>query len=195
MNRTWILVIGIILVVTACSSGEGGSDPTDPPSVPAGEASEPAGGDDATPAPDDGDDDPLATFRDEEASARVMIGDQTFEFAGLYCVTLGGALGAASVGTDPTVNIDIPPADWETSTDDWDPPSIRLSSDEPYFDFQAGPEAVEFYEGIEPGMSQVDSFETDGYRVTGTATFVDVAIFGEAPQPVTGSFEVTCPRP
>jgi len=50
--------------------------------------------------------------------------------------------------------------------------------------------------GIESGMSQVDSFESDGHHASGTATFIDLqaAMMGESPPPMETTFEVTCPE-
>jgi hypothetical protein len=138
-------------------------------------------------------DDPLG-FGEEANTAVVVIGDQRYEFADLYCVTIGGALGAASVGGDPQVDIDVPPEDWETSDEDWDAPSVRISGDDPYLDLRAGGEVVEMDARMEDGQSQVDGFTTDGHRASGTATFIDYQAFttDQSPDPISGTFEVTC---
>lgn len=106
-------------------------------------------------------------------------------------------MGVSSVGGDPQVNIDLPPLDWETSGEDWDPPSIRVSGDEPYFDMQARGETMVADARVQPGSSQVDSFESDGYRASGEATFIDATavMVSQDPEPVTGTFEVRCVRP
>jgi hypothetical protein len=124
-----------------------------------------------------------------------VIGDQRYEFTDLYCVTIGGAMGASSVGGDPSVRIDVPPEDWETSAQEWDDPSVSLSSDEPYVQWIAGGDIVTQLPKYQPGSSQVDGFRSDGYHATGTATFVDVANPTAELTPVTGTFDVTCPRP
>jgi hypothetical protein len=197
MRRALIITIALMLVMAACASGDAGREATQAPG-PA--ESEPAGGGgggdtDPTESPTGDADDPLSGFRDDEASAVVTIDGDRYEFDGLYCVTMGGALGAASVGADPSVNISLPPMDWESSPEDWDPPSVRVQSDEPYADFQAGGDTIEFDTRLEAGMSQVDSFDSDGYRASGTATFVNLAIFDQPLEPVSGTFEVSCPRP
>jgi hypothetical protein len=133
-------------------------------------------------------------FGDVENTAIVIIGGERYEFTDLYCVTMGGALGAVSVGGDPKVDIDIPPRDWETSGEDWGPPTIRVSGNEPYFDFRAGDEMFESDDRVGEGMSKVDSFTTDGVRATGTATFIDTnaVMLNQEPDPIEGTFEVTC---
>lgn len=165
---------------------DSGSEPADVGAPPAASAT----------APDASSDDPLG-FGDEENVAVVTIGDDRYEFTDLYCVSMGGAMGATSVGGDPQVNIDLPPLDWETSDEGWDAPSIRVSGDDPYFDMQAGGETMAADERVEPGSTQVDSFVSDGYHASGEATFIDATavMVSEDPQPVTGTFEVTCARP
>jgi hypothetical protein len=186
MRSTMAIALGALLAVSACSSGDGAAQSTPAPG--GGSGSEP------TQAPSASTDDPLGGFRDEDASVLVVIGEQRFEFTNLHCVTMGGALGAASLGGDPQVDISLPPSDWETSAEDWDAPTVRVEGDEPYFDFRAGGDVVEADSRYD-GLSQVDTFTSDGYRASGTATFVDTALFGEAPTPITGTFEVNCPRP
>lgn len=61
----------------------------------------------------------------------------------------------------------------------------------------ADPENLDF--GIQPGQSQVDSWQVDGRAATGTATFIEQnAVFAAAggsadfPEPVQGTFTVLC---
>jgi hypothetical protein len=197
MRRAVIIAIGLMLAVTACAAGDVGGEATDPPEPAGTGQSEPAGGGgdaDPTEAPTGDSDDPLSGFRDDEASAVVIIGDERYEFDGLRCVTMGGALGAASMGGDPSVNISLPPTDWESSGDDWDPPSVRVDGDDPYFHFEAGGDVVL----MSPDLAEtymVTSFTSDGYRASGTAAFVDMTQLADPPPPINGTFEVSCPRP
>jgi hypothetical protein len=197
MRRVTIIAIGLMLVMAACASGGAGGEATDPPGPAGPGSSGPAGGDgtDPTAAPTADSDDPLSGFRDEDATAVVVIGDERYEFEGLYCVTMFGALSAASVGdVDPKVNIQIPPDGWETSGDEWDPPSVHVASDEPYFRMEANAGLVDELSPIYAG-SQVDSFTTDGYRASGTGLFLDSYDFTPDQELVAGRFEVSCPRP
>ena len=198
MTRTRISAIAAALVLSACGSSDGGTDPSEPgtASSSATTASEPAAEPDPTTAP------PAASaapddlgFGDEAATAVVVIGDERFEFTNLYCVTMGGALGAMTIAADPSVDINLPPDGWETSGEDWDPPRVSVTGDEPYLAWHAGGETVELMSNIGPGVSQVDSYETDGFRATGTATFVSLAEHSDSPEGIAGTFEVTCPRP
>ncbi len=198
MHRSVIIAMGAMLVVTGCSSGAGVTEAPAAPAAPGATAdASPAatGGGDATGEPSVNPDDPLG-FGEEEATAVVIIDGQRYEFANLYCVNIGGAMSAASVGGDPKVDFGIPPEDWETSTtQDWDPPSIRLQVDEPRTDYRAGGDVLDLLPDFQPGMSQVDSFTTDGYRASGSATFVEISDFGADLVPISGTFEVSCPRP
>lgn len=75
-------------------------------------------------------------------------------------------------------------------------PHLSVDDEENGFDWMANPESG--LELVEPGMSQIDSFQVSGNTVTGTATFIDRnAVFAamggaEMPDPVSGTFQVTC---
>jgi hypothetical protein len=156
-------------------------------------------------------------FTDSEgAFAIVTIGDTRYEFelsgsldAGTttrigVCFAAFGAIGGsgyAGDGSDVTVNIDIPPEDYETSGDDgWDPPSVRVSDDENGFDWRAGGDVIEGgFAGLDPDDFRVQSFSNEGRRASGSATFVDLnaattaQINGEdPPEAVPGTFEISC---
>jgi hypothetical protein len=186
-SRYVVLIGALAIVLSACTSasdgvGASGGAPTDaaPVATPAGGAPT-----DAAPAGSG----LLDSFKDEGSSAVVTIDGQRYEWTDLYCVTLGGAMGVASIDDDPSVNIDIPPEGWETSGEGWEPPSVTVRGDEPYFNYVAGDETIT---GGNPGV-KVDSVTTDGFRATGSATFLDL----DSPdaQTLTGTFEVTCPKP
>lgn len=195
--RSLALRLAITLVATAMLAACGGGQ-VDPTSAGDGNVTASTDGSPATSEADSeaDSDDPLG-FGEEENVAVVTIGDDRYEFSDLYCVSMGGAMGVSSVGGDPQVNIDLPPLDWETSGEDWDPPSIRVSGDEPYFDMQARGETMVADARVQPGSSQVDSFESDGYRASGEATFIDATavMVSQDPEPVTGTFEVRCAHP
>lgn len=194
------LVVSLTVLVTAlagCSAADGGGHTPPPASsqapansqAPAATSAAPA--EQPTGAPDNN---PLSGFGKDSNTAVVVIGDQRYEFADLYCVTLAGALGAESLGGDPKVDISLPPEGWETSGEDWDPPSVRIQGDEPYMDLVAGNPADN---RVTEEQSRVDSFSSDGHHATGTAIFFDQAGYLGADQPppsVSGTFEVTCPN-
>jgi hypothetical protein len=220
-NRTrpwWVAplaVLGMALVLAGCGGGDDGASvastdtsPSDAPTddAEAEPAAEESSGDDTTedaaePAP--------------EASSGgqmlvVTIGDTTYE-ADLstdftVCISMGGAVGAAGPipGIDGgSINVDIPPEDYETSTDQgWEPPSVRVDLGEDEngvpVSWRASPEVAEFWPEF-AGTSQVDSFTVDGASASGTATFIDdfgIQLFlagqGDEPQPVQGTFAVSC---
>jgi len=99
----------------------------------------------------------------EPNSAVVTIGAERFELSGLRCVTLGGFVGVQWIEGPryPQINIEVPPPDWETSGEDWDPPSVQVISSEEVT-WRADPDATSL-PNIEPGLSQVDSFTSDGF--------------------------------
>lgn len=193
MRLKFVVLMGLLLV--GCSGAPpgpgGGGQPPAAPATPAAPET-PAGGEPANP------DDPSGVGRDAK-TAVVTIGGERYEFADLFCVTIGGAIGAQSVGGDPRVDIDLPPMDWETSGEDWDPPSVRVIV-EGVGTWIANPVHTAL-SGIEPGLSQVDSYSSDRFHATGTATFMDangwqaaqMGLQDEPPDPVAGTFEVTCP--
>jgi len=131
-----------------------------------------------------------------ENRAVVTVGDEVYEFDLTdLCLAMFGNLagsGPSVDGRDITINIEVPPEDWETSDEDWSPPSIRIDDGENDLDWRAGDEIVTGM--VEPGMSQVDSFTNDGTRASGTATFIELyaVMTGDDPDPVQGTFEFAC---
>jgi hypothetical protein len=186
-----VVVLGLVMVgcssLPAAPGQPTASQPTaDQPTENVPSATPPAGAAPTTAAPVDG-----LGFGKAGNSAVVKIGDQTYEFENLYCVTLAGAIGAQSVSGDPHVNIDLPPMNWQTSGEGWEPPAVSVDGDDPYFDLTAGA-AVSDSRLV--GKSQVDSFDSDGKHATGTATFIDITAFmlDQSTPTVSGTFEVTC---
>ncbi len=131
----------------------------------------------------------------EDRRAVVTIGEDRYEFElTTLCLALFGNLAASgrSVdGRDIVLNIEVPPEGWETSDEEWDPPSIRIDDGENDIDWRAGDDIVR--EMLDPGVSEVTSYSIDGKRASGTATFVDLyaAIRGEI-EPVEGTFDFNC---
>ncbi len=181
------------LLAAALAFACGGDD--DNPASPGGSdsggnganATQPAGG--ATPASGGG-----GGVADN--TAVVEVDGQRYEFTLLSCVQLGGALGAvgrASGGGDIAVNIDLPPPGWESNPDDWEPPYVRVRDDTKNVDWRAGGEVIGGFEAVGEGQSQVDSYQVDGKRASGTVTFVDLLkVMQGAVEPVQGTFEVAC---
>ncbi|WP_436793671.1 hypothetical protein [Actinospongicola halichondriae] len=108
----------------------------------------------------------------------------------LVCVTLGGGLSAQFIDRDTGIDIDVdlPPEDWETDTDeDWDPPSVRVDVvDESQFESGRTDVIVGMPE------TSVASYSIDGNHATGEGDFVDVFSLPAEAVTVTGSFDVTC---
>ncbi len=183
---------GIVLAVLALASC-GGSGSADEPAQPGGAAEPevttqvPAA---TVDSPASGDFTSVEGFKDADASAVVTIDGVRYEFADLYCVTMAGALGAASIDGDPQVQIDLPPTGWESSGEDWSPPAVSVQNVAADLYYTADAFFADM--GLAPvGQSQVDDFTSDGFSGSGSATFHE----SPAGRTVTGTFEVTCPRP
>ena len=189
------LFILVVTVVVACGGGDdeadgGGGDSAAAPQ-------QPRGGDDAGSRADDGDDDNKVDFGD--GLVVVTIGGDRFEFDMTdgfnVCRDVFGGIQFAGAGTDgrPTkVTGWIPPANWKDFDDGrYDPPGIELDNDEGNSQWIANAKDAEF-RGLPAGSSQVDSFEIDGLRASGTATFIDSFALGDSKPVVEGTFEIAC---
>jgi hypothetical protein len=132
----------------------------------------------------------------EPGTAVVTIGEDRYEFdLSVQCLALFGNLagfGRSVDGRDITINIETPPEDWETSDEEWEPPSIRVDDGENDIDWRAGDEIIR--EMVDEGVSEVTSFTNKDKRASGTATFVDLyAVMRGEIEPVEGTFEFACP--
>lgn len=123
--------------------------------------------------------------------ASVTIDGQTYTATEQrVCVRLGGGLSAQFLDSDADISIDIdlPPEDWETdTTEDWDPPAVRVDvGDEAQL--QSG------RSDIVVGMPEtaVTSYSIDGVHASGDGDFVDVFQAPADAVVVVGSFDVTC---
>jgi len=209
-RRLWpaprLMTAGIALLLVACGGGAASAEADG--DDPGGAASS-----DETPASmggfsfDPGDarrsidpDDPSG-LADEGSLVVITLDGERHEFENVICTTLFGFVGASSTGVNPewSVTVDIPPEDWESQG--MDGPTVKLSG--PETTWIADPTNTALHGIVEhPGLSQVDSFTTDGFAASGTATFMDTmawqsAMFGGdgvAPEPSTGTFDVRCPR-
>jgi hypothetical protein len=193
-----LLLTLLLATVVACVSDDDDSDDEgDTPS--ATEQADDSGDDEMDDADDSDDDDGGASDLPDFGDGLVVvtIGDDRYEFdlnEGFnVCRDVFGGLQIAGSGPDDTtkVNAWIPPADWESYDDGrYDPPSIEVENEETNSQWMANQARAE-ERGIAAGSSQVDSFQIDGLRASGTATFIDTFDF-EDPQPVQGTFEIAC---
>ncbi len=212
-STRFVRVVGILaffalaLILAACSGGEDvvsssastttsvsdteassgtGAEPQDVVGEPGGDSEEPDSGGTG------------------EKRAVVVIGDERFEFdMSSACVSIGGAVGGTGFTADGSVRveIDIPPEDWETSSDGWGAPSIRVRDERDESverDWEAGGSNIANYEELRD-IVRVDSFSTTGVQASGTATFIDLQAYMVAggsgdslPEPVTGTFDINC---
>lgn len=197
VQATLLTLLALLLTVSvACGGGDNDDDADGGGNDSAAATEQPRGSADG--GSDDGDDDNNEIdFGD--GLVVVTIGDDRFEFdmtEGFnVCRNVFGGIQFAGAGTDgrPTkVSGWIPPANWETFDDDrFDPPGIELDNDDGNSQWIADAKDAEF-RGIAAGSSQVDSFEIDGLRASGTATFIDTFALGDSKPVVEGTFEIAC---
>ena len=128
-----------------------------------------------------------------ESSATVTIGDETWAFAPTGFMTercdtdfFGGFWVLFTTG----VTILLPGENWETQGVD-QTPNVQINLEDEGVEWVADPDNG--LPGVMAGQSQIDSFEFDGNRASGTATFVEAnAAYGGTVQPVSGTFEAVC---
>lgn len=212
------LLVGLACALAACGGGGDDDGAEAGSSLPAQEAIEATDGTEPEQSNSDGsaepdtesDTEPAAESSIGAGKAVVTIGDETYEadLSGdlTVCVSMGGAIAASGPidGIDGgRIKIDLPPEDYETSSDDgWEPPSVRVDlgedDDGVPIGWAAAPDVAELNPDF-AGSSQVDSFSVDDASASGTATFIDdfqILLFNggqvEEPQPVQGSFQVSC---
>jgi hypothetical protein len=128
-----------------------------------------------------------------ESSATVTIGDETWEFAPTGFMTercdtdfSGGFWVLFTTG----VAILLPGENWEAQGVD-QTPNVQIKLQDEGVEWVADPDTS--LPGVVAGQSQIDSFEFDGNRASGTATFVEAnAAYAGTVQPVSGTFEAVC---
>jgi hypothetical protein len=137
----------------------------------------------------------------------VVLGDERFDFGSAtetsdsetylgLCQEFFGVIAAnlhLTDGREITVDMEIPPVDWDTYADGrYSPPRIEISIEDPNETWIADTEWATAND-ID-GLSQVDTFERDGISAIGTATFVEQVsvLTGQPSEPVQGTFEVRC---
>jgi hypothetical protein len=126
-------------------------------------------------------------------TAVVTIGEERYEFTlNRDCRSLFGVLvgvGESTDGRDIVVNLQVPPEGGIDGTD----PAIRVDDGAKDLDWRAGGDVIGEMAGVSEGDSQVDGYQNDGKRASGTATFLELyAVIGGKVEPVKGTFEFAC---
>jgi len=211
MRRFYAFALALALVATACGGSDDEATPATTEAAPSAtqqddgnQASEPEE-DSASEAETtettvavqalgDGNED-TTFYGNPPGTATVEVGDIKYEFdLSVLCLSMFGAMGVAGEaldGSPVTVDADFPPEGWETSDEDWEPPSISIDDEARDIRWEAGGVATEMYP---EGSSQIDSFTADGRLAVGEATFVNSYTFGDELQVETGQFEFHCPE-
>lgn len=190
------VAVVIALLATACGGGSdsGGetSDPTDTRVLETTGSTatndEPA----TTPAPADTAA-PSESAGGDESYAIVTIGDETYEFAPTGFLTercdpdfFGGYWVLFTTG----IVLLLEGENWEEQGVD-QTPNLQITPEGTDLEFIADPETT--LPGVQPGQSQIDSFQFEGGSASGTATFVESsAVYAGNIEPVTGTFETFC---
>lgn len=140
-------------------------------------------------------------------TAILQLGDERYEFemsnleteTQVYvgiCRSLFGivqAAGHVTDGRDITIEMELPPADWESYADGrYTAPNIEFTDADNGIELVAGKQLAELL-GVET-ESQTSVAENDGYNATGSATFVSAQalLMGELSEPIEATFEVHC---
>ena len=118
MRRLACVFAAITRALAGCgTSGGAGASAAAPGSSAKASAAKTDDGSAASTNPND----PLGFGKDAN-TATVTVDGETYASSDLFCVALFGAMGAHSVGSGLGVSIDLPPEDWESSGQDWEPP-------------------------------------------------------------------------
>lgn len=205
MRRMLALATVLLLVVAACG-GDSGTESTVAGGSQAGTTQ--PGGDEGGGGGDDGGTNDTNPPDDSEGSgpstATVTLGDQTYEFStegAIVAQCLTDLFGVFSVQLPMVEGGDAPGGGIQIVVlhEDTDPEvidevnSVAVSVGDEDWEADEDSGLFEQFEGLEPGMSQVDSAEIDGRTVRGTATFVRRnSVFSGEIETMTGSFEATC---
>lgn len=198
-QRLVVIAIGVALVSTAC--GDKSTEDTAAPGPVAtqgGTASSSASANTAPPSTtaDEAPTDSNETFYGNPVGTAVVeIGQTRYEFdLDVICLTMFGSVGVVGTATDGSgsgIDADFPPQDWETdTTNEWDSPFVKVDDKANDISWAAGGEGAEMWA---PGATSVE-FTSDGSRVFGEATFVNLFVLIDDQTPVNGRFEMACPQ-
>lgn len=194
MKRTFGSLLTVLLVLAACGGGEtsdtqssdetttapaGSSEPTPPASEPAQE-----GGTES-----------------DASMAVVTIDGTSYEFGdfgpGSQCIPdLYGGFTATLRSEDGSGVFGVELWPKGGAGDRRNTANALIAVDGVEMDLTANPDKEEFWPGVEAGTSLVQSFQVDGNKATGVASFVDEEIAYDASlfplDPVIGEFTVVC---
>ena len=193
-----VLIATVIGLLTAsCGGSDSGAETSDPTDTRVSETvaaeSEPDLAEATTTAPPADTAAPVESTGGDESYAIVTIGDETYEFAPTGEITercdpdfFGGYWVLFSTG----IVLLLEGERWEEQGVD-QTPNLHITIEESDLEYVADPDTS--LPGVEPGQSQIDSFEFEGGAASGTATFVEAnAASGGTVEPITGTFETYC---
>ena len=136
----------------------------------------------------------------------IAIGDVNQDLKVTRCVNMSGAIAGDAVSVSEPDNVKVSfsfsPNDWQkrNASEGWtNDGDVRLDSDEPYAQWQTGPEAMQginLPNGIKTADAAITSYKVadDGQSVKGEAKFVDMSALGSGDMKLTsGTFSFSCP--
>lgn len=171
-----LATIGLLTVlVIGCSAVPAG--------VPGGGQQSPAASAPGTPATPGGGGGLAAS-----GTAVIAIGDRRYEFVDIECMTVGPLLHGGNGDVIPHVEFTLPPQAWETSSENYSPPNVKIVLDRN----EAGRPETWTADAVGDDAGQVTDFTRDDSRASGTATFVETTVGVFDATPVPGTFELTC---
>lgn len=188
--------LALMLVLSAC--GSSGSDG----------AKGDAEGDQTAQAPagDEAADSPAASTGGT-GTGTIEIGDLEHELTVTRCMDMFGAIGGSAVSVSEPDNIEVTfefsPENWSErdSSEGWtEDGTLRIDSEDPYLQWEAGPSSFEQY-NLPAGVSAQDfsitayDISDDGQSVTGEAQFGELngLLAGTNTDVTTGTFSFSCP--
>ena len=190
------IAVVIAMVAAACGGSDDGAETSDPTDTRVLETSGATTSGDAapttTPAPADTAA-PTEPAGGDESYAIVTIGDETYEFAPTGFLTercdpdfFGGYWVLFTTG----IVLLLEGERWEEQGVD-QTPNLQITPEGTDLEYIADPETT--LPGVQPGQSQIDSFQFADGSASGTATFVEAnAVYAGTVEPVTGTFETYC---
>lgn len=221
MNKIWMVLAALSILAAACGGDDSANEPTETPAADndaqaaadggaetsddSAQADEPVPADDPEPEdepeptePDPPADEPQAPAAPAEGATVSLNGEELVLEDAVVCITINDAIGGSFTNADRTLSLDIdlPPPDWETSGDDWPAPSIRLDDERNETaeqSWRAGGEVLASYSETPAGVA-VTTWEFADRSASGTATVVELnALTTGDPTAVTEmAFTVSC---
>lgn len=186
-----LVLVGAVLALASCGDDGAVENTIDPTTDPTPDAPAPTGEVDGV----DG---------VGPVGATVTIGDTVYELPeedNCFSTELGGMTSAFSDGSGVDADFNLPPLDWETSSEPWEPPGVGLrdTSGEGRQNFVSSVRLADSYPGTAAEQAVVAAYEFGVGWASGSGLMIDTQALVQAdqdgtapPEPVPFSFRVVC---